>query len=226
MFALSPVENRRPWWTFAVSFTAQTLLLILPFFLPHSTRAHLAQVHLPSRDQVLYAPDTSEVIALANVDAVDNPKLAVVEKTASPAAAPRHAAAPAPESGAPDGSADSPDDSSSVGVLASDGGWMIDPQPASYIVMQHHEVHPATPIYTPDPDVLHHVTESARGANLVFQVVINEDGLIAQATILKGGDLDVVPAICDSLRQWLFVPAKMNGVPVASTRLLMFHLPG
>ncbi|MDR3763165.1 MAG: hypothetical protein P4M01_03635, partial [Acidobacteriota bacterium] len=233
MFSVATFEERRPRWTFAASFTAQTLVLILPFLLPHSTHAHLAGLKLPQQDHIVYQPDDGpQVIELAQVEAVDHPKLAVVEKTADESSAPRHEAAQtqpqeqvqAQTQGTSDKAADdAQDDADHVGVLASSGRWMMDPQPPSYTVMQHHVVNPAQPVYTPDPDALHHVTESARGENLVFQVVINEDGVIAQASILKGAELEVVPSIVETLRQWLFVPAKMNGVPVATTRLLMFH---
>jgi hypothetical protein len=121
-----------------------------------------------------------------------------------------------------------PDDSASG---ESDGGlvpfasWKIDSQSSGFTIM-HHQFKTALAVFTPDPPILRKgAPELARGKDLVMEVVIDDQGAIVQATVLQGIGYGVEMSIMETLRQWIFVPAKVNGVAIASRRQLRFHFP-
>jgi hypothetical protein len=218
MFSSLQYEGRRPYWMFAVSFAVQSIVLLVPFFLPHG---HSVRVGLRGKahEVIYYQPVAVE---LAQLVPVGDPRL--------PAPAEKPASKPAIKSEQSEGAVQGARDSQSAeagrnSVLVDDGRWVLNEEPASFTMMNH-EIHPAQPVYTPDPAILHgDVPDAARGQNLVIEVVIDDQGTIASATLLKGVELGVAPDIFETLKQWLFVPAKVNGVATASRRYLMFHLP-
>jgi TonB family protein len=91
----------------------------------------------------------------------------------------------------------------------------------------HHEIKNALPVFTPEPPILHgDVPEEARGKDVVLNVVINDQGSIVQVQVVQGIGYGVERAIVDTLRQWVYVPAKFNGMAIASQQQLHFHFPG
>jgi len=91
----------------------------------------------------------------------------------------------------------------------------------------HHRITNALPIFTPDPPILHgKFPEVVRGEDVILEVIINEQGSIADTRVLRPVGYGVEDSIMQTLRYWIFVPAKINGVPVASRRQLRFHFPG
>jgi hypothetical protein len=98
--------------------------------------------------------------------------------------------------------------------------------PSGFTVM-HHQIKTALPVFTPDPPILHgEVPELARGKDLVLEVVIDDKGSIVQVEVLKAVGYGVEDSIMQTLRRWIFVPAKFNGFAIASRRQLRFHFPG
>ena len=67
---------------------------------------------------------------------------------------------------------------------------------------------------------------AARGKDVVMEVMIDDQGSIVFAKVVQGVGNGVEQSIVETLRRWIFVPAKINGVAVASQRQLTFHLPG
>ncbi len=67
---------------------------------------------------------------------------------------------------------------------------------------------------------------SAPTSDVVLEVVINDQGSIAQVTVLQAVGNGVEEEIVQTLRRWIFVPAKVNGYAIASRRQLRFHFPG
>jgi TonB family protein len=91
----------------------------------------------------------------------------------------------------------------------------------------HHQIKTALPVFTPDPPILHgQFPEGARGKDVVIDVIIDEQGSIVRADILQAVGSGVENSIMETLRRWIFVPAKVNGVAIASRRQLRFHFPG
>jgi hypothetical protein len=91
----------------------------------------------------------------------------------------------------------------------------------------HHQVKPALPVFTPDPPILHgDAPEVARGKDVVLDIVINDQGVIAEVGVKQGVGGDVEKTIVETLKRWIFVPAKINGFAIASHQELRFHFPG
>jgi TonB family protein len=103
--------------------------------------------------------------------------------------------------------------------------WTMNSMASGFAGM-HHQIKGALPVFTPDPPILHgEVPEPARGKDIVVNVVIDEGGSIAQVEVLQGVGYGVENSIVETLRRWIFVPAKINGVAIASQRQLRFHFP-
>ena len=121
------------------------------------------------------------------------------------------------------------DDSSGTGDeqgLAPFSSWRMNAMSSGFAGM-HHQIKNALPVFTPEPPILHReVPEPARGKDVVLEVVIDEQGSIVQASVLQGAGYDLDMEIMQTLRRWIFVPAKINGVAVASRQQLRFHFPG
>ena len=128
-----------------------------------------------------------------------------------------------------DAQAEGTDDGSGDGEgqgLAPFPSWRMNSMPSSFTMM-HHQIKTALPVFTPDPPILHRgAPEVARGKDIVMEVVIDDQGSIARVEVLQGVGYEVDSSIVETLRRWIFVPAKINGVAIASRRQLRFHFPG
>lgn len=73
----------------------------------------------------------------------------------------------------------------------------------------------------PKPDLsgLPHGTKG----DVVLNAVIDENGNIAELTLLKGLGSPIDETVIATVRQWRYTPAKKNGVPVVSEQELHFH---
>ncbi len=124
--------------------------------------------------------------------------------------------------GTPDDNASGESDGQGLAPFAS---WSMNSQPSGFAMM-HHQFKTALPVFTPDPPILRKgAPEPARGKDVVLEVVIDDQGSIVQAKVLQGIGYGVELSIVETLRQWIFVPAKVNGVAIASRRQLRFHFP-
>jgi TonB family protein len=61
---------------------------------------------------------------------------------------------------------------------------------------------------------------------VVLEILIDDQGSIVQAKVLQGIGYGVEMSIVQTLRQWIFVPAKVNGMPISSHQQVRFHFPG
>ena len=110
--------------------------------------------------------------------------------------------------------------------LAPFPSWRMNSMPNGFTMMGH-QIKTALAVFTPDPPILHgEVPASARGKDVVLDVVIDDQGSIVQVEVLQGVGDGVEESIVQTLRRWIFVPAKVNGVAIASRRQLRFHFPG
>jgi hypothetical protein len=111
-------------------------------------------------------------------------------------------------------------------VLTPFPSWSMKPRPSGFTVFGH-QIKTALPVFTPDPPILHgEAPELARGKDLVLEVVIDDHGSIVQVEILQAVGYGVENSIMPTLRRWIFVPAKVNGIAISSRRQLRFHFPG
>lgn len=110
--------------------------------------------------------------------------------------------------------------------LAPFPSWRMNSMPNGFTMM-HHQIKTALAVFTPDPPILHgEAPASARGKDVVLNVVTDDQGSIVQVEVLQGVGYGVEESIVQTLRRWIFVPAKVNGVAIASRRQLRFHFPG
>ena len=109
--------------------------------------------------------------------------------------------------------------------LAKFPGWQMSSDQNSLGL--HHQVKNALRVFTPDPPILHgEFPEPARGKEVVMKVVINEDGSIVAVQVLQGIGYGVEQAIVETLKRWIYVPAKFNGRAIATQEELRFQFPG
>jgi protein TonB len=76
-----------------------------------------------------------------------------------------------------------------------------------------------SPFPAPDLSSLPHGT----GGDVILDAVIDEHGNISELTLLKGLGSPVDDSVIATARQWRYVPAMRNGVPVVSEQELHFH---
>ncbi len=109
--------------------------------------------------------------------------------------------------------------------LAPFPSWRMNATPTGFAGM-HHQIKNAMPVFTPEPPILHgKVPESARGKDLVMEVLIDDQGSIVTAQVLQGVGYEIESSVVQTLRRWIYIPAKINGVAVASRQKVHFHFP-
>jgi outer membrane biosynthesis protein TonB len=180
-------------------------------------------------------PDSSAAKIEAPAEAKAAPaaeaKLEVPAKPAEPEAQPDASATaeakPAEAEAQPEANAtEAANEPPSEGGLAPFAKWAMNSGVGGQGFM-HHKVNPAMPVFTPDPPILHGTfPDPARGKDVVMNVIINDNGSIVQVQVLQGIGYGVENAIVETLRRWIYVPAKVNGVAIVSQEQLRFHFPG
>ena len=89
----------------------------------------------------------------------------------------------------------------------------------------------STPPNVVPPSVLTHVEAvyppsalaEQRHADVVLTVTIDVDGHVSAVEVASSGGDDLDQAAIVAVRQWTFVPAKRNGVPISSRIRIPFH---
>jgi len=139
---------------------------------------------------------------------------------------------PAPPPSVANASATTADTSADAGsATADDQGWsMMDSVPGDDFAAMHQQMHHmmtvATPVFAPEPPIMHaEIPAPARGKDVVMEVLIDQQGAIVEAQVLQGVGYGLESTIMETLWKWVFVPAKVNGVAVTSRRQIVFHFP-
>jgi TonB family protein len=186
-----------------------------PSLRPHNARAAVTDIY--------FQPDTPTTLSAAEAKpAVAHPVAEVARKTENDTEQASNTQAGAADEKSGD---DNSGDSTGQG-LAPFSSWSMNSMAAGFTVFNH-QIKTALPVFTPDPPIMHgEIPGPARGKDLVVEVVIDDQGSIVQATVLQGIGFGVENSIMETLRRWIFVPAKVNGMGVASRRQLRFHFPG
>ncbi|MGC2209012.1 MAG: hypothetical protein WA532_02775 [Candidatus Korobacteraceae bacterium] len=234
---LSPEASIKTPVTFLSSLSLQCAALAVLCFLPPAagTRAHL-------RSSAERAPEVTpiyfqkEPVPPAPVATKAAPEIAKAQPENKPAVKAATPVIPTPVTPAPSAPAAAAQTEVAQAAAADDSsgdGQALAPFPAwgmnatSNVAGMHHEVKAAMPVFTPDPPILHgQVPDAARGKDVVMDVMIDEQGEIVFAQVVQGVGNGVEQSIAETLRSWIFVPAKFNGVAIASQRQLTFHIPG
>ncbi|MGE5206679.1 MAG: energy transducer TonB [Chlamydiota bacterium] len=87
------------------------------------------------------------------------------------------------------------------------------------------EVRPALPQVFPDPDVDRTSLPSSVQGDVIVEITIDERGNVTDERLLTGVDHGVDEKVMAALRNWHFLPATSDGVPIASKQDVHFHFP-
>lgn len=88
-----------------------------------------------------------------------------------------------------------------------------------------HDVRAAVSIVAPDPPIVRtKLPEWIRG-DVIVEVTIDEKGNVIATRVLQTVGFGLDQIIVDTLRQWRYIPAKVDGVAVASREDVHFHFP-
>lgn len=88
-----------------------------------------------------------------------------------------------------------------------------------------HDVRAAISIVAPDPPIVRaRLPEWIRG-DVIVEVTIDEKGNVIATRVLQTVGFGLDQVIVETLRQWRYVPARVDGVAVASREDVHFHFP-
>jgi protein TonB len=88
-----------------------------------------------------------------------------------------------------------------------------------------HDVRIALPVFAPEPPVVRaKLPEWVRG-DVIVEVTIDKTGTVVDTKVLQAVGFGIEEDIVATLRQWHFIPAKIDGIPVASRHDVHFHFP-
>jgi len=88
-----------------------------------------------------------------------------------------------------------------------------------------HDVRAAISIVAPDPPIARsRLPEWIRG-DVIVEVTIDDKGNVIGTRVLQTVGFGLEQVIVETLRQWRYIPAKVDGVSVASREDVHFHFP-
>ena len=88
-----------------------------------------------------------------------------------------------------------------------------------------HDVRAAVSIVAPDPPIVRaKLPEWIRG-DVIVEVTIDDKGNVIDTRVLQTVGFGLDQVIVSTLRQWRYIPARVDGVAVASREDVHFHFP-
>lgn len=88
-----------------------------------------------------------------------------------------------------------------------------------------HDVRAAISVVAPDPPIVRaRLPEWIRG-DVVVEVTIDEKGEVVATRVLQSVGFGLDEIVVETLRHWRFIPAKVDGIAVASREDVHFHFP-
>jgi TonB family protein len=88
-----------------------------------------------------------------------------------------------------------------------------------------HDVRPAYPVVYPNPPVSRDDFPPGFQGDVVVEVTIDRQGVVIDAKLLAGIRDDVDRKIMETVQNWKFNPAMMDGRAIASKHDVRFHFP-
>jgi TonB family protein len=88
-----------------------------------------------------------------------------------------------------------------------------------------HDVRVALPLVAPDPPIMRNRLPDWLRGDVIVEVTIDEQGNVVKTVVLQTVGYGLENMIVDTLRQWRFSPATIDGVKVASRQDVHFHFP-
>ena len=86
------------------------------------------------------------------------------------------------------------------------------------------EVHPAWPVFAPEPALPSDLRTSITG-DVVIEVTIDEQGKVIHTAMIQNLNPILDQQVLAAVVQWQFHPATKDGVPIASKHDVYYHFP-
>ena len=86
------------------------------------------------------------------------------------------------------------------------------------------EVHPAWPVFAPEPALPFDLRASITG-DVVIEITIDEQGAVVHTAMIHSLDPTLDEKVLAAVVQWRFHPATKDGAPVASKHDVYYHFP-
>ncbi len=88
-----------------------------------------------------------------------------------------------------------------------------------------HDVRIALPVHAPDPPIVRNrLPEWIRG-DVIVEVTISDTGDVTDTVVLETVGYGLEQTVVDTLKQWRWIPATVDGLKVASKQDVRFHFP-
>ena len=81
----------------------------------------------------------------------------------------------------------------------------------------------ALPVTHPDPAPNLATLKPGSGGDVVLDAVIDETGHIIKLTVLSSLGPSIDQSVISTVQQWIFTPATLDGKPISSGQVLLFH---
>ena len=88
-----------------------------------------------------------------------------------------------------------------------------------------HDVRIALPVTAPDPPIIRNRLPDWLRGDVIVEVTIDEQGNVVKTVVLQTVGYGLENMIVDTLKQWHFAPATIDGIKVASRQDVHFHFP-
>ncbi len=88
-----------------------------------------------------------------------------------------------------------------------------------------HDVRIALPVVAPDPPILRNKLPDWLRGDVIVEVTIDEQGNVVKTEVLQTVGYGLDTMVVETLKQWRFTPATIDGVKVASRQDVYFHFP-
>jgi TonB family protein len=88
-----------------------------------------------------------------------------------------------------------------------------------------HDIRVAVSVVAPEPPIDRAKLPRWINGDVVVEVTISEKGDVIQTRVLKSVGFGLDEIVVETLRQWHYIPARIDGLPVASREDVHFHFP-
>lgn len=102
-------------------------------------------------------------------------------------------------------------------------GYMLGPLSSGFV--NDHDVRVALPTVAPDPPIIRSKLPDWIRGDVIVEVTISDTGEVTETAVLQHVGFGLEDIIVTTLKQWHFIPAKVDGIAVASKQDVHFHFP-
>ncbi len=88
-----------------------------------------------------------------------------------------------------------------------------------------HDVRIALPVLAPDPPIVRAKLPDWLRGDVAIEVTIDERGNVVKTVVLQTVGFGLEATVVETLKQWRFTPAMVDGTAVASRQDVYFHFP-